>query len=110
MNICVQITMQCVLCMLRHCVCVYCVRVVCVSVLLLCVCVCVRVETGSGHPGHVFAGSSGSDPLYKISGSDPDSARAILMVSGGDELSMPEGDDITISPQDISRRVTIHRY
>ena len=35
----------------------------------------VRVETGSGHPGqpgHVFAGSSGSDPLYKISGSDPD--------------------------------------
>ena len=31
-----------------------------------------RVETGSGHPGHVLARSSGSDPLYKISGSDPD--------------------------------------
>ena len=27
------------------------------------------------------------------------------MASGGDELSMPEGDDITISPQGISRRV-----
>ena len=25
-------------------------------------CVCTRVETGSGHPGHVFARSSGSDP------------------------------------------------
>ena len=34
----------------------------------------VRVETGSGHPGHIFAGSSGSDLLYKISESDPDSA------------------------------------
>ena len=36
-----------------------------------------RVETGSGHPGqlgHVLSGSSGSDPIYKISGSDPDSA------------------------------------
>ena len=35
-----------------------------------------RVETGSGHPGqpgHVLSGSSGSDPVYKISGSDPDS-------------------------------------
>ena len=35
-----------------------------------------RVETGSGHPGqpgHILSGSSGSDPLYKISGSDPDS-------------------------------------
>ena len=37
-----------------------------------------RVETGSGHPGHpgqpghILSGSSGSDPLYKISGSDPD--------------------------------------
>ena len=42
--------------------------------------VCYRVETGSGHPGnpghpgHILSGSSGSDPLYKISGSDPDSA------------------------------------
>ena len=36
-----------------------------------------RVETGSGHPGHpghVLPGSTGSDLLYKISGSDPDSA------------------------------------
>ena len=32
----------------------------------------------------------------------------ILMVSGGDELSVPEGNNITISSQDISRRVTIH--
>ena len=35
-----------------------------------------RVETGSGHPGHpghILSGSSGSDPLYKLSGSDPDS-------------------------------------
>ena len=39
-----------------------------------------RVKTGSGHPGHpgqpghVLPGSTGSDPLYKISGSDPDFA------------------------------------
>ena len=36
-----------------------------------------RVETGSGHPGypgHVLSGSSGSDAIYKISKSDPDSA------------------------------------
>ena len=61
----------------------------------------VRVEAGSGHlghPGHIFAGSSGSDPLYKISGSLCIGSRAILMASGGDELSVPEGDDITISP------------
>ena len=32
-----------------------------------------RVETGLGHPGHILSGSSGSDPLYKISRSDPDS-------------------------------------
>ena len=31
-----------------------------------------RVETRSGHPGHIFSGLSGSDPLYKISRSDPD--------------------------------------
>ena len=30
------------------------------------------VETGSGHPGHIFSGSSGSDPVYNLSGSDPD--------------------------------------
>ena len=32
------------------------------------------------------------------------------MVSGGDKLSVLEGDDITISPQDISRRVTAGVY
>ena len=32
------------------------------------------------------------------------------MESGGDELSMPEGDDVTISAQDISRRVTAGEY
>ena len=32
----------------------------------------VSVETGSGHPGHIFSGSSGSDPVYNLSGSDPD--------------------------------------
>ena len=36
------------------------------------------VVTGSGHPGlpghpgHVLSGSSGSDPLRNLSGSDPD--------------------------------------
>ena len=40
----------------------------------------IRVETGLGHPdypgqpGHVLSGSSGSDTVYEISGSDPDSA------------------------------------
>ena len=40
------------------------------------VCVCNRVESGLGHlghPGHILSGSSGPDPLYKISGSDLDS-------------------------------------
>ena len=43
------------------------------------ICIYIRVETGSGHPGHpghpghILSGSSGSDPLYKLSGSDPDS-------------------------------------
>ena len=35
-----------------------------------------RVETGSGHPGypgHILSGSSGSNQLYILSGSDPDS-------------------------------------
>ena len=32
------------------------------------------------------------------------------MVSGGDELSMPEGDDVTISPQDILRWMTAGEY
>ena len=30
------------------------------------------VKTGSGEPGHIFSGSSESDPVYKLSGSDPD--------------------------------------
>ena len=32
-----------------------------------------RVEIRSGHPGYVLSGLSGSDPVYKISGSDQDS-------------------------------------
>ena len=35
-------------------------------------CIGDRVETGSGQPGHIFAGLPRSNPLYKISGSDPD--------------------------------------
>ena len=34
--------------------------------------VCISVETGLGHPGHIFSGSSRSDPVYNLSGSDPD--------------------------------------
>ena len=30
----------------------------------------------------------------------------LLMASGSDRLSVPEGNDVTISPQDISRWVT----
>ena len=30
------------------------------------------VETGSGHPGHPGHIFSGSDPVYNLSGSDPD--------------------------------------
>ena len=32
-----------------------------------------RVETGTGQLGYVLSGSSKSDLVYKISGSDPDS-------------------------------------
>jgi len=32
------------------------------------------------------------------------------MASGSDRLSVPEGDNVTISPQDISRRVTAGDY
>ena len=41
---------------------------------------CTSIATGSGHPDypgqpdHILPGSTGSDPLYKISKSDPDSA------------------------------------
>ena len=40
----------------------------------------ISIATGSGHPdhqgqpGHILHGSTGSDPLYKISGSDLDLA------------------------------------
>ena len=33
-----------------------------------------RVETRLGYLSHVLSGSSGGDPVYKISGSDLDSA------------------------------------
>ena len=39
-------------------------------------CVAIRVETGLDYPGHlchVLSGSSRSDQVYKISGSDPGS-------------------------------------
>lgn len=32
----------------------------------------IRVETKSGHLGHILSRSSGSYLLYRISGSDPD--------------------------------------
>ena len=34
----------------------------------------IRVETGSGHPGHILSWSSKSGPVYKMSKSDLDSA------------------------------------
>ena len=37
-------------------------------------CVATRVKTRLGHPSHVLSRSSGSHLLYKMSGSDPDSA------------------------------------
>ena len=49
------------------CECVLCVRVY----------VCIRVGTRLSHlgqPGHVLSRSTGSDLVYKISGSDPDFA------------------------------------
>ena len=30
----------------------------------------IRVTFSPGHPGHIFSGSSGSDPVYNLSGSD----------------------------------------
>ena len=38
------------------------------------VCQGLRVKTGSSHLGHVLSGSSGFTPVYRISGSDLDSA------------------------------------
>ena len=57
----------------------------CVAYILCLACLpeddtCTSVVTGSGHPdhlgqpGHILPGSMGSDPLYKVSGSDPDFA------------------------------------
>ena len=40
----------------------------------VCMCVCIWVETRSDHPGHDLSRSSESNPVYKISVSDPDSA------------------------------------
>ena len=51
------------------------------------VCICIRFETGLGHPGHILSGSSGSDPLYKLSRSVPDSTLRVLMMASG------SGDD-----------------
>ena len=47
------------------------------------------VETGSGHPGHIFSGSSGSDPVYNLSGSDPDCypGQWVIRVSSSDPVS-----------------------
>ena len=65
---------------------------------------CVRVETGSGHPGLTrFIKYPGLTRILHWITCD-------INASGGDELSVPEGDDVTISPQDISRRVTAGEY
>ena len=51
-------------------------------------CVATRFETGLGHLGFVLSRSSRSDLVYKISGSDPDSAlrsHALMMASGSDQ-------------------------
>ena len=42
------------------------------TLICACACVCVSIETESGHPGHIFSGSSGSDPVCKLSGPDLD--------------------------------------
>ena len=56
------------------------------------------VETGSGYPE---SGSSGSDPVDKLSGSDPNSASALTMASGSDQsnkLGVLDSDDGIVSP------------
>ena len=40
----------------------------------VCMYACIWVETRSDHPGHDLSRSSESNPVYKISVSDPDSA------------------------------------
>ena len=52
----------------------------------------VRVETGLDHPGNSLSRSSGSDPLYKISESGPDS----VLDHVSNELSMLASDDRSI--------------
>ena len=37
-------------------------------------CISTRIKTGLDHPGCILSGSSGSNPVYKITGFDPDSA------------------------------------
>ena len=68
--------------------------------------VCTRVETGSGHPGHVLSGSSRSDPVYKISRFDHDSAvdhmyvHVLIVMPGPDqsnELSVHDDVDGSVS-------------
>ena len=55
----------------------------------------------SGSTGSHFSGSTGSDPLYKISRSDPD--LVMIMMSRGDDVL----DDVSISYQYISKRVIV---
>ena len=65
----------------------------------------VRVETGSGYPGHlgqpghVLSRSNGSDPVYKISRSDPDSAGP----DQSNKLSVLDSDDESVSLDYISK-------
>ena len=70
------------------------------------------VATGSGHPdhqgqsGHILPGSTGSDPLYKISGSDRIWCRitcVIIMTSRGDDVL----NHVSISCQYISKRIIV---
>ena len=69
---------------------------------------CIRVETGSGHLGHILSMSSGSDSVYKISWSDGFciGLYALIMVSHpnlSNALNMLNSDDASVSPQDILR-------
>ena len=53
-----------------------------------------------GQPGHILSGSSGSDPVHKISRSDPDSALDLIMEPVPDksnELSILDDDDRSVS-------------
>ena len=51
--------------------------------------VSISVVTGSGHPGHVLSGSSGSDPLQNLSRSDPDwyLGHRVIQVSSSDPVT-----------------------